>query len=80
MESEENKMERKMEYIGIREKPCDIVTIDQDWFDYRKDEKELPKVVEAGADCVVMGRAVFKNENPKTLSPRCGIVCRNDSR
>lgn len=41
-------MERKYEYIGIREKTCDIVICGDDWFDYRKDEDELPKV---GAFC-----------------------------
>lgn len=42
-------MERKMEYVGFRDKYCDIVTIsDGSWFDYRKGETELPKV---GAFC-----------------------------
>lgn len=54
-------MERKMEYIGIREKPCDIVTIDQDWFDYRKDEKELPKV---GAWCKTCAKETAKPVYP----------------
>lgn len=41
-------MERKFEYIGIRGRSCDIVTIGWDWFDYRKNEEDLPNV---GAWC-----------------------------
>lgn len=54
-------MERKMEYIGFREKSCDIVTIGCDWFDYRKDEKELPKV---GAWCKTCARETAKPVYP----------------
>lgn len=54
-------MERKMEYIGIREKLCDIVTIGWDWFDYRKGEEELPKV---GAWCKTCAMETAKPAYP----------------
>ena len=41
-------MERNFEYLGFRDRMCDIVRIGIDWFDYRDDETELPKV---GAFC-----------------------------
>lgn len=41
-------MNRGKEYIGFRGKFCDIVTIGQDWFDYRNGEPDLPK---KGAYC-----------------------------
>lgn len=41
-------MERKFEYLGFRGRTCDIVQIGIDWFDYRDDESDLPKV---GAYC-----------------------------
>lgn len=41
-------MIRKMEYIGVRHKYCDIVECGDDWFDFRPTNKELPKV---GAFC-----------------------------
>lgn len=41
-------MERTTEYIGIRGKYSDIVTMGWNWFDYRKGEENLPNV---GAFC-----------------------------
>lgn len=41
-------MERTFEYIGFRGRICDIVKIGIDWFDYRDNEINLPKV---GAFC-----------------------------
>lgn len=41
-------MERTFEYLGFRGKVCDIVRIGIDWFDYRDNESDLPKV---GAFC-----------------------------
>lgn len=41
-------MKRKFEYLGFRDRTCDIVQIGIDWFDYRDDESDLPKV---GAFC-----------------------------
>ena len=41
-------MERNFEYLGFRGRTCDIVRIGIDWFDYRDDETDLPKV---GAFC-----------------------------
>lgn len=39
-------MKKSYEYIGIRGKSCEIVTLDGDfsWYDVRKDEEELPRV------------------------------------
>ena len=41
-------MERTTDYIGFRERYCDIVRVGIEWFDYRKDEESLPKM---GAFC-----------------------------
>ncbi len=42
-------MKRSNEYVGFRNKICDLVTLDNmDWFDYRKGEDDLPNV---GAFC-----------------------------
>lgn len=43
-------MKKSYEYIGVRGKNCEIVTLDGDfsWYDVRKDEEELPRV---GAWC-----------------------------
>lgn len=41
-------MERRMEYIGFRNKSCDIVRLNNDWFDFRPNESKIPTV---GAFC-----------------------------
>lgn len=57
-------MKRKMEYIPYRKRYCEIVELENhfDWFDYRNDEEELPKV---GAFC--------KNCARETAKPVCAI-------
>lgn len=54
-------MERAVEYIGFRNRACDIVTIGCNWFDYRKDEEELPKV---GAFCKTCAKETAKPVYP----------------
>lgn len=68
-------MERKFEYIGIREKSCDIVTIGFDWFDYRKGEEELPKV---GAWCKTCAMETAKPVYPIYMNckPAYALHCK----
>lgn len=67
-------MERKIEYIGIRGKSCDIVTIDWNWFDYRTDEEELPKV---GAWCKTCAKETAKPVYPIYMNckPAYALCC-----
>ena len=54
-------MERVNDYIGFREKYCDIVKLGWDWFDYRNDEEDLPKV---GAFCKTCAKETAKPVYP----------------
>ena len=54
-------MERVTDYIGFRGKYCDIVKLGWDWFDYRNDETELPKV---GAFCKTCAKETAKPVYP----------------
>ena len=54
-------MERNFEYLGFRDRMCDIVRIGIDWFDYRDDETELPKV---GAFCRKCAKETAKSMMP----------------
>lgn len=60
-------MERKFEYIGFREKYCDIVNVGCDWFDYRNDEEDLPK---AGAFCKTCAKEIAKPVYPIYMNRR----------
>lgn len=54
-------MERTFEYIGVRGRICDIVKIGIDWFDYRDNEINLPKV---GAFCRKCAKEIAKPMMP----------------
>lgn len=60
-------MERRLEYIGFRNKVCDIVKLGWDWFDYRNDETELPTV---GAFCKNCAKETAKPIHPIYMNGR----------
>lgn len=64
-------MERNFEYLGFRGRTCDIVRIGIDWFDYRDDETELPKV---GAFCRKCAKRNSKT-NDANLHERKASLC-----
>lgn len=68
-------MERGMEYIGFRGKYCDIVRVGWDWFDYRKDEEELPNV---GAFCKTCAKETAKPVYPIYMNgkPAYALQCK----
>ena len=60
-------MELKKEYIVYRGRTCEIVTIGNDWFDYRHDEENLPKV---GAFCKKCAKETAKPMLPIYMNGR----------
>ncbi len=67
-------MERSFEYLGFRGRTCDIVRIGIDWFDYRDDETELPKV---GAFCRKCAKETAKPMMPIYMNgkPAYALYC-----
>ena len=67
-------MEKTTEYIGFRERYCDIVRIGFDWFDYRDDEPNLPNV---GAFCKKCAKETAKPMMPIYMNgkPAYGLHC-----
>lgn len=66
-------MERKNEYIGFRNRVCDVVTIGWDWFDYRNDEAELPKM---GAFCKRCAKETAKPVYPILMNGKPAYALR----
>lgn len=67
-------MEKTTEYIGFRERYCNIVRIGFDWFDYRDDEPNLPNV---GAFCKKCAKETAKPMMPIYMNgkPAYGLHC-----
>ena len=74
-------MELKKDYIVYRGRTCEIVTMGNDWFDYRHDEENLPKV---GAFCKKCAKEtakpmmpIYMNERPAYAlhCNKCGTDC-----
>lgn len=69
-------MKRGYEYIGVRDKSCDIVTInDGSWFDYRNGETELPRV---GAFCRKCSKETAKPVYPIYMNAKPAYALRCD--
>lgn len=64
-------MERTFEYIGFRGRICDIVKIGIDWFDYRDNEINLPKV---GAFCRKCSKETAKPMMPIYMNGKPAYV------
>lgn len=72
---EEFIMERTVDYIGFRRRYCDIVKLGRDWFDYRNDGEELPKV---GAFCKTCAKETAKPVYPIYMNgkPAYALQCK----
>lgn len=70
-------MERTMEYIGFRQRTCDIVRLGIDWFDYREDEdeKDLPT---NGAFCKNCAKETAKPVYPIYMNGKPAYALRCD--
>lgn len=60
-------MKKEVRYIPYRDKFCDIVTMDMEWFDYREGEDDLPKV---GAFCKKCAKNTAKPMMPIYMNGR----------